>query len=405
MEKEILESGNLSIPKNIVLGLAQILLWGGSFFILAILAGPIMKETGWSHQLVYGCLSLSLLVSGLISPKIGRIINSKNSSLVLLYSGIAMGIGLILIGLSQHFFVFVLGWFIIGIAMGMGLYDALFATLGKKYGKDASKSIVQITLISGFAPTVSWFLVSLLLSNFGWRNVCFIFATILIIAIYPIHRFAFDAITEHEEIVPSNFRESISSEVFRSKVFYLLIISFTIGSVLMTGISIHLIDILLNNNMSMVNAVTIAALLGPSQVGVRIFDLILPEKTPVKTAVISSIAILLGLTIFFLDPKMAFLGVILFGLGNGMRSILRGTLPLWIYGPESYATIMGKLARLPLIAQAITPLIGGFIIHRFGTVAFLNVLCLLAMLNIIFIVALQNTYKKSETDKIIVPAK
>ena len=316
-----------------------------------------------------------------------------------------MGIGLILIGLSQHFFVFVLGWFIIGIAMGMGLYDALFATLGKKYGKDASKSIVQITLISGFAPTVSWSLVSLLLSNFGWRNVCFIFATILIIAIYPIHRFAFDAVTEKEETLPSSFRETISREVFHSKVFYLLIINFTIGSVLMTGISIHLIDILLNNNMSMVNAVTIAALLGPSQVGVRIFDLILPEKTPVKTAVISSIAILLGLTIFFLDPKMAFLGVILFGLGNGMRSILRGTLPLWIYGPESYATIMGKLARLPLIAQAITPLIGGFIIHRFGTVAFLNVLCLLAMLNIIFIVVLQNTHKKSETDKIIVSAK
>ena len=77
MEKEILESGNLSIPKNIVLGLAQILLWGGSFFILAILAGPIMKETGWSHQLVYGSLSLSLLVSGLVSPKIGRIITKE----------------------------------------------------------------------------------------------------------------------------------------------------------------------------------------------------------------------------------------------------------------------------------------------------------------------------------------
>ncbi|WP_286927616.1 MFS transporter [Flavobacterium sp. UBA4197] len=392
MIKNMQEIEKQPLLKNMVLGVAQILLWGGSFFILAILAAPIMEETGWSHQFVYGSLSLALLVSGLLSPGIGRIINQNSTNTVLLYSGIVMGVGLIVIGLSEHVILFLFGWIVVGIAMGMGLYDALFATLGKKKGKEAGKSILQITLISGFAPTVSWPLVSLLLSRFGWRNTCFIYAVLLIIAIYPIHRFVFkaDAVTG-KTISPPDLTGGKTNAIFRSGAFYLLLANFTIGAVLMTGISIHLIAILRDNNISMVKAISLAALLGPSQVGVWILDLILSEKAPIKTAVMSAIAILLGLLLFFLGQEVAFLGVIFFGMGNGMRSILRGTLPLWLYGQDNYAVIMGKLARLPLIAQAITPFIGGFIIQNFNTTVFLNILCGFAMLNIILIMLLQKS--------------
>lgn len=340
--------------------------------------------------MVYGSLSLSLLISGLLSPKIGKLINSNNKDFVLLYSGMIMSLGLIILGFANQFWVFVAGWVVLGIAMGMGLYDALFALLGKQFGKEANKSIVQVTLVSGFAPTISWFFVSYLLSNFGWRYTCFIYAATLFIVIFPIHKYTFRPNNIKEcQFTKANTPKTNLNDVFHSKIFYLILINFIIGSVLMSGLFIHLVDILLTKKIEMATAIIIAALLGPSQVGVRVLDIMLPKKTAIKTAVFSSIIILLGLSLLLFSSKIASLGVIIFGMGNGMRSILRGTLPMAIFGHQNYAEILGKLARLPLIAQAITPFIGGIVIQLFGVSVFLYALCILAFINIFLILEIQ----------------
>lgn len=372
-----------SVPKNVALGFAQILLWGGSYFILSILAEPIMKDTGWSYQMVYGSLSLSLLISGLLLPRIGKIIGENEKNFVLPYAGVIMALGLILIGLSEHFLLFLTGWAIVGVAMGMGLYDSLFASLGKNYGKATSKVIVQVTLIASLAPTISWFLVSLLLSNYGWRTACFIYAAILLVTIFPIHRYALPLAESKAAKQPQlNYNKTVSHKPFRSRIYYLLLINFAIGAVLTTGIIIHLIDILLDKEMAMATIVGTVAFLGPSQAGVRVLELLFSRNEPVKTAIISAVITLLGILLLLLNPNFAILGIILFGMGNGMRSILRGTLPLAIFGQENYAVAVGKLARMPLIAQALTPFIGSFLIEQFSVWVFLYTCCLLALINI-----------------------
>ncbi|UZR96655.1 MFS transporter [Chondrinema litorale] len=385
------KSDTIVLSSSFMLGLAQILLWGGSFFILTILAEPIMKDTGWSQQYVYGSFSLALMVSGLLSPKIGKFIHSLDKNIMLLYAGVVMGVGLITIGLAQNIYFFILGWAIIGIAMSMGLHDALFASLGKKYGMQASQFIIQITLISGFVTTIIWPILTYLVSTYGWRITCFIYAIALIVFIVPIHYLTIYTNGRTESIKNDlNKLEGESISVTSNKsVYYLLLINFTIGSILMTGLYVHLIDILTNKNISLKEAIGISALLGPCQVGVRVLDIIFSKKTPIVTAVISSILVFSGLLILLFSPEISFLGIAFFGFGNGMRSILRGTLPLWIYGSDSYASIMGQLARFPLIAQALTPFIGGLIIQYFDITYFLEFLCGLAVLNILIMFILK----------------
>ncbi|MNT60899.1 hypothetical protein D3C72_1985100 [compost metagenome] len=62
---------------------------------------------------------------------------------------------------------------------------------------------------------------------------------------------------------------------------------------------------------------------------------------------------------------------------------------MWIFGPKDYGTIIGKLALAPLVAQAATPLIGGIIIQYYDSGMLLYVLCILALINISFLVMLQ----------------
>lgn len=381
--------------ENFFLGIAQVLLWGCSYFALSILADPIIKETNWSPQFIYGYLSISILVSGIISPKIGKKINQSKKNYILFLSGIIMSFGLIIISFSYHKVSYLLGWIFVGIAMGFGLYDALFASLGKKYGKKASSSIVQITLISGFTTTIIWPILSYCTNQYGWRYTLLVFALILIITTLPIHYFSFikqaeikNEATDEKKINTTQANKTTIVPDLKLS-FYLLLINFSIGSLLMTGIYVYIIEILKSKGIGLKEAIAIGALLGPSQVGVRVLDLLFPKKTPIITALISSTAIFLAFILLLFSHKIAFLGVIIFGLGNGMRSILRGTLPLWIFRPKIYATIIGNLALLPLITQAATPFLGGLIIQYFGIHYLVYSLCVLAAINIIPLFFLQ----------------
>lgn len=374
-----------SISRNISLGFAQILLWGGSFFILSILATPIMEETKWTQPMVYGALSFALAIAGLISPCLGRLIQYKFGERIMLYAGVLMGLGLAIVGLSVNYLMFLAGWFILGIAMGMGLYDALFATLGWKYGKSIGKSIVYITLISGFAPTVSWFLVSRSLTFFDWRTTCLIYAFVLVSLVYVLHKFAFKLSLAGDGQQKAELDSAISksSSPVGASVYYMLLANFTIGSVLMTGISLHLIDILLDKSFSFKVAIGMASILGPSQVVVRMIDLFFPKLGPQKTAVLSGVAIGVGLMLLQAQGNWIYAGILVFGMGNGMRSILRATLPMAIYGQTDYASIVGRLARMPLVAQAATPFSAAYFLSSFGSSNFVYILIILALVNLL----------------------
>lgn len=383
------------ISESLLLGIAQILLWGGSYFLLAILGDAIIKDTGWSHQYIYGCLSLALLISGLISPRIGRTIQYRKRNILLPVSGLVMGLGLIILALTTNRFVFLGGWVVLGFAMGLGLYDALFASLGRKYGIRSRAAIVQITLISGFTTTVVWPLLSFLLAHYGWRQAALIYAFILIILIFPIHYFSFfrtgkaTSVPDEEQPVQTQIMAQPLSPARSRSAYLLLLCNFTLGSFIMTGIYVYLIDILTHKGIGLTHAIFIGTLIGPSQVGVRLLDIFFPAKTPVKTGIISAFAILTGLILLATSPAIAFLGIIIYSMGNGVRSILRGTMPMWIFGPKNYGTIIGKLALAPLVAQAATPLIGGIIIQYYDSGMLLYVLCVLALINISFLLMLQ----------------
>ena len=71
--------------------------------------------------------------------------------------------------------------------MGAGLYDAAFATLGRLYGHDARAAITTLTLFGGFASTVCWPLSAFMVSEFGWRGACFVYAAIQFAIALPLY--------------------------------------------------------------------------------------------------------------------------------------------------------------------------------------------------------------------------
>ena len=175
------------LPIILALGTTQTLAWASSMYLPAILADPIARDLGISSNWVFAAFSAALVISALLGPRIGRQIDLVGGRSVLSLSNLVLAAGLVLLGCSYSIPVLVGAWLLLGIGMGLGLYDAAFAALGRAYGDAARGAITGITLIAGFASTVGWPLSAWGLQTIGWRETCFAWAAAQILIGLPIN--------------------------------------------------------------------------------------------------------------------------------------------------------------------------------------------------------------------------
>ena len=366
------------------LGTGQILAWGMSYYLIAVLAKPIDVDTGWGLGWIVGGLSAAFLVSGAVSPRVGRMIERLGGRPVLAGSAVLLAAGLAVLAAAPNVAVYVAGWCVLGVAMGAGLYDPAFATLGRIYGENARSAITLTTLYGGFASTVCWPLSALMVEHLGWRGACLAYAGIALGVVLPLYIFG---LPREEATPPPRHVAGAGAVVLSRRMrlgYWLLAFNLTAASVLMTVVSVHMLTLLQARGMELAVAVLLGALIGPAQVGARVVEALIGRSFhPVWTMIASNLLAALGLGLMFGDPSLAALGLILYGSGSGIRSIARGTLPLAMFGREGYPTLMGRLAMPTLLAQAASPALGAVLLERAGAEATLWVLSAGAVVTIL----------------------
>ena len=351
------------------LGTAQILAWGMSYYLIAVLAKPIETDTAWGLPWIVGGLSIAFLISGLVSPKVGRLIDRFGGRPVLAASAILLAIGLATIAAAPTLPVYLAGWCVLGAAMGAGLYDPAFATIGRIYGDQARSAITLTTLYGGFASTVCWPLSAVLVEQIGWRGACLAYAAIALFIVLPLYVFGLPRETETPPLAAKTTAITLTPRLRYG--FWLLAFNLTAASVLMTVVSVHMLTLLQARGVELAVAVALGALIGPAQVGARVIEALIGRRFhPVWTMLASKVLAAAGL------------GLILSGTGSGIRSIARGTLPLAMFGRDGYPTLMGKLAMPTLLAQAASPSLGALLLDHSGADATLWILSIAALVTV-----------------------
>src|ERR1700733_615241 len=170
-------------------GTTQTPAWASSYYLPAILADPIGRDLGVSSNWIFAAFSGSLVISALLGPRVGRQIDLFGGRPVLSMSNLTLAVGLALLGATYSIPVLVVAWLLLGVGMGLGLYDAAFATLGRIYGDNARRAITGITLLAGFASTIGWPLTAWGLDAIGWRNTCFAWAAAHVVLGLPLNLF------------------------------------------------------------------------------------------------------------------------------------------------------------------------------------------------------------------------
>ena len=374
------------------LGVAQILAWGSSYYLLAVLAAPITRETGWPLPWVVGGISLGLLTAGPVSPRVGDSIQRYGGRPVLAFSALLLAMGLAGLALASSIVVYAAAWVVIGLGMGAGLYDASFATLGRLYGQRARTAIATLTLFGGFASTACWPLSAFLVSEFGWRGTCLTYAGIHLFVLLPLYLVGLPREPKRREHGdrPRGDRRGSGVELRQiAAPFALMAAAITVSSMISTTFSVHLLTILQSRGMSLSAAVALGALVGPSQVGARAAEMLVSRyHHPIWTMVGSTVLVAIGVGSLWMGLPLVAVALVLYGGGIGIESIARGTLPLALFGQENYAAIMGRLAMPSLVAQAASPSLGALLIRHFGSGSTLGVLFTIAVVDLLLATAL-----------------
>ena len=370
------------------LGIAQILGWGTSFYFPAVLAEAIVADTGWSFGWVVGGTSIGLLVSGLIAPRVGSVIDRRGGRPVLALSSILYAAGLAGAGVAPNLPLYLLAWIVIGGGMGTGLYDAVFAALGKIYGKDARTPITNLTLFGGFASTVCWPLGAFLAESFGWRGACLIYAALHLLVSLPLQmavmpKSSVQTSASPEIRVTTPAQTTVQPLPRTWSTFTLLALVLTISAGVGSTVIVHLLIFLQARGIDYGTAVALGTMFGPAQVGARVIERLFGERYhPIWTMIASCILMAIGLALLYAGFPILALAIALYGGGYGIMWVARGTLPLALFGPDRYATLMGRLAFPSLIVQAMAPSAGALIIEGYGANITMAVLTALALVNV-----------------------
>jgi MFS family permease len=352
------------------LGIAQIVSWGSLYYAFSFLITPLMEASGGDKPSVFAAFSFGLLVSGLLSAPVGALIDRVGGRGVMTAGSVAGGVLLALLAQVQSVGALYAVWAGLGVAMAATLYDPAFAVITRLFASNYRRAITALTLFGGFASTVFWPLTQLLIAGLGWRNALLVLALLNLVVCAPLHWWVLRGsgggrARPAGPATPGAFRAAL-----RTPLFYLLTLAFTGNALVFSATQVHLMSMLQEKQLSAASAALVGAMIGPMQVTGRVLELGFASRLSASTIGILAMAFLplsLGLlAIAGVQWPLLVAFAVIYGIGNGVMTIVRGAIAAELFGRDAYGAINGAMAAPVIVAKAAGPLVAALLFAGLG---------------------------------------
>jgi predicted MFS family arabinose efflux permease len=360
-----------------VLSMTQVIGWGTTYYMPAVLAPALARDLGIEPQLIFFGVTIMVGLGALASPAAGRQLDRLGAARLLPLGSALIGTGLALLAAFPDVASFLAAWILFGLAAPLALSLAALTLLIQVAGARSRHAIGILMLFSGLAPGVFWPLASLLEAAVGWRGTVAVFAGINLLLALPAHaalavvfRLGRSGGWEGAESDGRSVQALITDRRARRRAGWLLVLAFACQGFSSWGLPLHLVSMFEQSGMTNATAVAIAALNGPATIGARLIDLALGGRLqPLTMALLVTALLPLSLLPLLLpiEPATAALAFTLIWSGaNGIMSILRTTLPLALLGSAGFGAILGKLSLPQNLAFAVSPFAFALVIEAGG---------------------------------------
>ncbi|PTX91891.1 hypothetical protein DB346_23320 [Verrucomicrobia bacterium LW23] len=326
-------------------------------------------STGWSRQFINAGLSLGLLVWGIGAAPVGAWIQRFGGRGVMTLGSLVGGLALILMGTWVNPVVYVACWIALGAGMAALLYEPAFAVITVAFHSHYKRGIILITLVAGLASSVFIPASDYLVKLWDWQHTLVVLGLIQLIVGVPLHYFGMpqgliSEVQDNSFQAPlhlrfKNWLAGLGHELTDRK-FIGLAFWFSTHAAAFSGLTFLLIPMNKNLAFDPSTLMFAIALIGPMQVTGRLVLAFYGEHfsaIQVGAWAMTSLIIAAGL-LMIQPPSVAalFLFAVLYGTGNGLMTIVKGTAVAELFGRERYAELNGLLAAPAVLAKAGSPL-------------------------------------------------
>jgi predicted MFS family arabinose efflux permease len=344
------------VPVAGLLSLSQVIGWGSSYYAFPVLAGMMAPDLGVSRGMAFTAFSGALLASALAAVPVGRWLDRLGGRKVMSLGAVLLAAAFLLLALARGPLTLWGASLLMGVAMSMTLYEAAFASVVQAGGSNPRRTITVITLAGGFASTLFWPGTAALNEYLGWRDTYLVLAGLQIAVCLPVH-LLLPGQYSRQEPVPTTTAPALPA--WRNPRFWLVGLAFSSASLVSSGVSLHLLGLLAAVGQTPANAIWLAALVGPSQVVGRVIDMLAADRlnprhwTLAITGAIPAAFLILAAGSGAMASIIAFIAI--YGISNGLMTIVRGTLPLELFGASGYGKVTGLLAAPSQLSKALGP--------------------------------------------------
>jgi len=360
----------------LALGITQITAWGTSYYCLGVLAGPISQDTGWSRGFVFLGFTVALLAMGIVSSAVGNAIDRHGARVVMTLGTVLVSAGLFALSHVRSEAAYLAVWALLGLGMRLCLYDAAFAALVQIAPSRGRMAISYLTLFGAFASSVFWVIGHALNEHIGWRQTLVVFAVINLVVCLPLHwlglarrETAGGEADPTRAGIPSPDGPPLEGRA-RSLAIVLFALIMSLNGFVFGVISVQLVPLLEAAGLATAAAVWVASLKGVAQFGGRVVEIAFGRNLRAITVGRIAVGILPASLLLLLagtgSLPLVVAFTLLMGASQGVITIVRGAVPLALFGAKSYGAVLGLIATPILVINAASPTLFAWIVDRWG---------------------------------------
>ena len=352
------------------LSVAQLVSWGSTFYLFALLMTPVEQALGLSRAESSLAFSLALLVEGLLAYSVGRWIDQGHERAVMSGGSLLAALSLAALSLVSGRVGFYLAWAGLGAAMAAMLYQPVFAVVTRRYPNDFRRAIITMTFLGGLASTVFIPLIAWLMATWGWRTAVLVLAALHLLVCLPVHWQALRHAPQARRSPAAGQPAATSlTRHLRSPTFALVGLFLVLMMAVTVALPAHMVNLLREHGMSEAWAIAVPASIGVIQVAGRLLMYFFEHHLDVHRAnrliltllPLALLALLAAPLVNVWQRGLMLLFVLLWGMGNGMLTIVKGTAMALYVSREHVASLNGALGVPQALARAAAPLLLGLL--------------------------------------------
>jgi predicted MFS family arabinose efflux permease len=343
-----------------VVSVTQIIGWGTSFDMPAVLGPRIGAELGLSNAVIFAGLTIMMLTSGLAGPAVGRMLARHGAAKVLSMGSAWLALGLLLLSACHSLIAYAATWLVFGWGGALALSTAAFAAIVEREGIEGKRVIALTMIFTGLSATVFWPVNTWLADGIGWRNTLLVLAGLQLFVCLPLHLFALPKPTPTLAGTPAQNIPPVALSPAQARRAFLLIASaITIAAFVSFGLSATFLQLLHQAGASPALALQLGAARGVLAILARGVDFLFGRRgNPLLTALSGMLLTLASYILLLALPASSLMlvaFVVLNSLGSGIMAVARAVLPLAVFSPAQFGLQSARISLPQNFAIAAAP--------------------------------------------------